>query len=203
MPTLPQKEDLQSQHGFLFVHIPKTAGRSILNALGAHFHCQHLRLVDYEKQIGAEELAKRFKFAVIRNPWDRAASWYRFFQHRPHLPTQEQSFDEWAIKASRNPQSPLDQFRWLRDSSGKIQIDQFLQFENLESDYAKLRSRLGFLPEKIGHIGGNDRIHHAKLPDRYQDYFKSQKAIDAVASCNQELIAKFGYEFGQESTFSI
>ncbi len=69
----------------LFVHIPKTAGKSIRKGLSSvrevknditqnnnyhstYSHCEQ----------SLENLESYFKFTVVRNPWDRACSWFFF-----------------------------------------------------------------------------------------------------------------------------
>ena len=60
----------------MFVHIQKTAGISIVSALSKHggkgnFH-QHI----LDMLAEAKPNKNYFKFAFVRNPWDRAVSRY-------------------------------------------------------------------------------------------------------------------------------
>ena len=63
----------------IFIHIPKTGGTSIENALlggkKQPTRIKHKRAKDYLKQY-PKEWKQYFKFTVIRNPWDWMVSWY-------------------------------------------------------------------------------------------------------------------------------
>lgn len=62
------------KRGFLFVHIPKTAGTSIIKALGIHFR-HHSDYMVYE-QANPKAFYAAFKFCFVRNPYDRLVSTY-------------------------------------------------------------------------------------------------------------------------------
>lgn len=62
-----------------FIHIPKTAGQSVLTALGKKFH-PHRSIYSQRGAVGAPV------FATVRNPYDRAVSlfhWYRELVKEP------------------------------------------------------------------------------------------------------------------------
>src|SRR5262245_20224214 len=94
------------RHRFLYVHIPKTADNAVQNVLRHYSEdklvClsphqdgverfevrndryaiqKHSTLSDYERELGGGTLAGLFKFCCIRNPWERAVSYY-FSPHR-------------------------------------------------------------------------------------------------------------------------
>jgi len=81
----------------LFIHIPKTAGRSVMKSLEQQYGVWHISngrtsknktnyhstLADYEEWIEDSERTDipPYIFTVVRNPWMRAASWF-FFRER-------------------------------------------------------------------------------------------------------------------------
>jgi hypothetical protein len=66
---------------FLFVHVPRCAGESITERLldpangGGQFLRKHSRYAEAE-QVMADEIHRFIAFAVVRNPYDQAVSFY-------------------------------------------------------------------------------------------------------------------------------
>lgn len=88
---------LSTEYGFIFIHIPKTAGTSITSRLSqlppkrfsriseilsyprgvrAWVAGKHEKALSLRDKIGKEQFARFFKFAVVRNPWDLMVSSY-------------------------------------------------------------------------------------------------------------------------------
>ena len=65
----------------IFVHIPKTAGLSLIHAIyGDNVELYgHKRIIQYQKVFS--HFDQFYKFTVVRNPWDRLYSAYRFLQN--------------------------------------------------------------------------------------------------------------------------
>ena len=130
---------ISESHRFLFVHVQKTAGTSVtrflepyarksegtrLNKLASdmglvrdwrrhHFRI-HSPLKRAEKILPPEVFGSLFKFAFVRNPWDRLVSWYvyvlRDTTHRRHRQAREEACFERFGK-----EKPLHDLLALRD----------------------------------------------------------------------------------------
>lgn len=82
---------------FLFVHIPKTAGTSIEEAL---FHYQdfeystspHNITQQYKDYLPRELFDSMFKFCFVRNPWDLMVSSYKYWVRQNNI---DITFEEW------------------------------------------------------------------------------------------------------------
>src|SRR5215218_4648814 len=78
---------ISKEEKVLFIHIQKTGGSSIAEALKQ-------KIPDVTEVFGTHDSALRaraaleseysrlFKFAFVRNPWDRLVSWYMMIQQR-------------------------------------------------------------------------------------------------------------------------
>lgn len=77
---------IEAEQPYIFIHIPKTAGASIINSLEKYKitiiknqRCKnqnyHSTIYDAIDQCNIKQYKK---FSVVRNPYDRVISWYKF-----------------------------------------------------------------------------------------------------------------------------
>jgi hypothetical protein len=200
-PSAVNMDSFSREKGCLFVHVPKAAGRSILAALGVGFRCEHKTIAEYCALLGEDEVRKRFKFTCVRNPWERAVSWYRFFGGMGP-PSEQVPFDVW-LKRVHNRRSrivgerkfPLDQSSYVKTGSGEVLMDVFLRFESLDNDWPAVAARLGALKE-LPHVGGREQFHRSPaLPEDYREFYTTSDLIKIVAELDAETIARFNYTF--------
>lgn len=69
--------DVFDKRRFIFIHIPKTGGKSIGNLIGTNI-ANHLKLSDYEAILGKEKIQKYSVFTIVRNPEERFLSAWRY-----------------------------------------------------------------------------------------------------------------------------
>lgn len=156
LPRYPYRR-YNDKNKCIFIHIPKNAGTSILDAIGAPTTGRlHIEYFHYEKA-DKERFNKYFKFAIVRNPLDRARSTYKYLvaggnQDESDLylsrKIREKStcFSEFVINiltpsnvASFNLLRPQSAF--ICDTTDKTMMDSILFFESLESDWKQLKNR--------------------------------------------------------------
>lgn len=177
-----------------FVHINKTAGSSIEEALGLPF--QHLTAREMRELVGSERWEQGFSFAFVRNPWDKVASHYHFRvkTNQTGLGQDPIGFNDWVVRAygerdSRyydQPKMFMPQVEWIDDERGVCLVEFVGRYERLEKDFATVCERTGRGGE-LPHLKSSDRPHYEEL--------YSERAAEVVARRFRRDIERFGYEF--------
>lgn len=181
---------------FIFVHINKTGGTSVGNAIGLALK-NHQTAKEIIKRIGQEPWESAFKFTFVRNPWDRIVSLYKYRlkKNKTQLATRNLSFEQWVdltIGAQQdtfyydNPKSFQPQVDWLKDQQGAICIDVIGRFEHINSDFDKISKELG-LNAQLPHLNASSRVP-------YPSFYNSQSR-ETVARWYHEDIQAFNYQF--------
>ena len=218
----------------IFVHVPKAAGQSIerfflaLHGLSWENRAPlllrrndvpaqgperlaHLYAPEYVTcgHIGEAEFDRYFKFAFVRNPWDRLVSEYRFrggrrigsFRRFVLDPVQEVDpyQDAWRHL--------VPQVRYLHDRTGRLCVDFVGRFECLQADFARVCDHLGIADPSLPHVNAtpperarrwtmrHPRARPAARQDPYESYYDN-RLRDLVAERYAEDIEAFGYAFG-------
>lgn len=193
---------------FLYVHQPKTAGNAIQTVLqeyavdtlyanpqqdgiqrfalkNSYGTTKHSPLREYLSALGPELFWSLTRFTTIRNPWERAISFY-FSPHRGVTEWDRSSFirvlDElqpmsWYIRLANDQDVP----------SGLKPIDIFLRHETLAADFHRLCRRLDIeaVPIPLRNMGNHRR---------FTEYYDA-RLIAEVAERYVNNISEFGYHF--------
>lgn len=203
---------------FMFIHIPKTAGSSIRLAMGefadkprelwpnrllrmAGVDVNHV--APYRKRMLHRHVFARkvqlhiprrvfdglFKFAFVRNPWDRMVCWYHYIlsrpSHRRHRRVRRLgSFEAYLHDEIR--QDRVRQLPFLVDARGELIVDFVGRFESLQAEFLHVCRTIGICA----------RLPHRKPspPYDYRTYY-SDALIELLADHVREEIARFGYTF--------
>lgn len=181
---------------FIFIHINKTAGTSIGNAIGLPVK-HHQTAKEVITSIGKEKWNTAYKFSLVRNPWDKVVSHYeyRLKRNKTELATRNISFSEWVRKTYgpdkdpfyyNNPKAFQPQVEWLKDDEGKITIDFIGRFETINKDFNQIKSAIG-LDAELPHLNASKRAG-------YQSYYDDETR-QIVADWFREDVELFGYSF--------
>ena len=195
---------------FLFIHIAKTAGVSINNSLGIHGR-MHLTAEEFRKTLGDDKFQQLFKFAIVRNPWDRAVSQYSHLWSTMHADFP--SFNDWVkivygevipnayknrdkfftfkyknntIEGLVKPYMP--QLDWLRDNNGKMLVNFVGRHENLQDDFNTICDKIGIARRILPHNNASKR------EGDYRSYY-DKKSKKLVGDFFQKEIKKFSYKY--------
>ncbi len=180
--------------GFYFIHINKTGGSSVEEALKIPF--EHKTAKEKIFEVGLESWEKRFCFSFVRNPWDKVVSHYhyRVKTNQSGLSESNLDFVDWVKVSYRdkedlyydNPKMFMNQCSWLVSDSGDVAVDYIGRFESLSSDFNTVASELG-LKTTLPHLKKTKRMD-------YRNYYNDE-AAEIVASVFARDIDYFGYSF--------
>ena len=142
----------QKRHGeYAFIHINKCGGTSIETALDIP-----VKVHDTARQrcnkIGRDAWNRIFTFAVVRNPYDRVASLYRYRirTNQTGLGDDRIDLNDWVreVWQNRNP-AYVDQpimfascFEWVTDDDGVIMVDEIIKLEEIDTGWTKVSSKI-------------------------------------------------------------
>ena len=183
---------------FAFIHINKTAGRSIESALKIPF--EHATAREKIARIGLRRWRRKYTFAVVRNPFDRVVSHYhyRLGKDATLLKTRPVPFNRWVELAygrrdSRyydNPKMFLPCMDWISDEDGKVLVTFVARFENLNDDFATICGHIfnrRMTAPVLPHVNASQRGH-------YRDYY-DDAGIDVVRRHFARDIEAFSYDY--------
>lgn len=181
---------------FIFIHITKTAGTSIGNAIGLPVK-HHLTAKEVIAKIGKQQWNVAYKFTFVRNPWDKLVSLYEYRRKKDKtkLTSRNIPFNHW-VKLTIGPDSDpyyynnvksfQPQVEWLKDDEGVIAIDFIGKFESIHTDFEQIRHTIG-TSEELPHLNATTRSN-------YRDYYDNETR-QIVASWYREDIETFAYTF--------
>ena len=187
----------------IFVHVPKCGGRSIAKALYKDEHVGHATHRQYRILFSKEEYRSYYKFAIVRNPWDRLVSAFHYLKGGGNGPDDQLWADE-NLKPFEDfdtfvrewlPGKKLNSIYWhfmtqthfTHTESGTNELDFIGHFETLEDDYNTIAKRLGIetrLPA----------LNASKRRTDFRSYYTDNTAEIAAKSYQVDIDA-FGYRF--------
>lgn len=181
------------RHKFIFIAIPKTGTHAIRFALRKHMAPDdieqvklfvekkapyqdiaaiphgHIKAAQIKAAVGEEVWSSYFKFACVRNPWDRFIS-YAFFMYRntnmlknDPLPALKQ------IIADRSQKKRIlfaPQHEFVTDAAGNLMVDHICRQEDLQAGYDEVCKRIGIPTEKLDVI---NKSEHKPYSSYYDD----------------------------------
>jgi len=189
---------------FIFIHINKTAGTSISKAIGLPRN-NHINVQELISIIGEKEFKKAYVFSVVRNPWDKVVSHYKFRvkTNQTNMGDNHISFKEWVKHTYGVNKNPLyydkpkafaSQSDWLKDSNGIIRVSNILRFESLSNDFENIAKSIG-VKKKLPHL-------NATKKDSYTDYY-DKETIEIVRNWFKEDIEMFNYNFDENGSIIV
>ena len=204
---------ISEKHRFIFAAIPKTGTHAVRQALREHMGPQdheqvglfvnrrmpipdlakighgHLTLQEVRPYFRSEDFDRFFKFAFVRNPFDRFISYCAF------ITRQQGQFEA-------NPQNVMQQLidnppwqhilfqpqhTFVTDADGKLLTDYLGRVEQMQECYDEAAKRIGIPSRPL------EKVNASRRRD-YRDYY-DQSLIDGVARLYARDLELFGYQF--------
>jgi len=196
----------RKDHGYIFVHNPKTAGRSIRVALN-YDKPELMCPVSHVPLYAIDDHADYFSFGFVRNPWDRLVSYYCYLCQRedaiekdnyPRAEVINMGFNRWLLDSKMilfgddHPDVNIGIMKSVQARSQMWWLNgcNFIgKFENLQKDFNYVCSRIGkertILPRK----DSNYTTH-----SHYGNYY-NEESIEIVRETYTDEIKQFGFKF--------
>jgi len=204
-----------AREAVVFIRPPKVAGTSISHTLGlqeviqrkefqkmenwVQFSHYHYPSLVKEGWVSKDFDRKAFKFAFVRNPFDRAVSTYFYLKNykmigadgkrRDRFEASFDTFKDWCQYLAKREFSPVGlynnrnrsiynaQWEWLKD----VRLDFIGKFETLQESFNDLCKLLGAEPKLLQKMRGSSHDHWSTYYDKetkdiivdiYSDDFK-------------------------------
>ena len=201
---------VSKKYKFIFIHIPKTGGSSIAEPeylsgqgaliahLGSEDHVQagHIRAVGLKNMLQGS-WDDYFKFAFVRNPWDRIVSLYYYFLQDPEKQrtalgkeiAKPGSFKEFCRQLDSIELDPHfdPQISYLIDYEGQFLLDYIGRFESIDSDINLICNKIGLPTVKLPHFRKSDH-------DSYHNHYDNESA-EIIAAKYKSDIEAFKYKY--------
>lgn len=208
---------LSEGRGFLLVHVQRTAGTSLKAALaGACPDAQEILGTHDWAAAARAHLGARYdalyRFALVRNPWDRLVSWYEHIRQRGGAGGLEGPVEDGGInRLWRYALAHADSFRefilrcdgviddvdgsksfafaqcaYVCDAQGRLIVDDVYRFEDLPAAADRVFEKLQ-IDARLPRL--NPSRHRP-----YREYYDAQTRA-VVGRRFAPDIARFGYEF--------
>lgn len=201
---------ISADRSWIFVHIQKTGGNAVRAALGVELDDAHKHFLARElREVYGEATWRRsFKFAFVRNPWDRLVSWWSMIdgQRQQFGAVPSNKFTAYVLQRARTFEEFIagctdeiedqdgrkhifrNQIDYLADESGAIVVDFVGRFECLQCGFDEVAARLGRKAAVLPRI-------NASRHRPYIEYYTPAMA-EKISRLYARDIAAFGYRFG-------
>lgn len=197
---------------FVFIHVPKTAGRSLQEILRPHgrllaecddlvasagrkdgiLNVTHMRSRDVAGTLGADEWGRFYSFGFVRNPWDRMVSLYSYITqtraHALHRQSVKLAFAEFLNAGELMKPVMRPMWEWLSDQHGRQLVSEVFRFEDISEVYPAILSKCDLVERQVlPHLNASRRRD-------YRAYYDDALA-ERVALLFEKEIQLFGYRF--------
>ncbi len=211
----PSLRIISHKHKIIYFAIAKTGSSSVKAALSELLGVAATNLPRVKPR-EIKNFFHYFKFAFVRNPWDRILSCYldkikqdknfnddyfkngvakhfiRFQRFKAGM-----KFNDFVKVVSRIPDEDADahfmsQYRRVYNKKSELLVDYLGRFENLENDFMKVMKKCGIENISLPHIHSSNRKKH------YSEYY-DEKTKKMIAKRYKKDIKLLNYKFEKKT----
>lgn len=191
------------ENKLIFIHVPKAAGTSVSHAIYGrslgHFKASEI------KRWCPNEFTAFYKFAFVRNPWDRAVSAYRFAlkgrtdtaginnwtsYRTAEFKTFESFVYEWLLEQDLakidNVFQP--QYLYVVDANEELLVDDLYKVEKFEDEILRVSQKCRMEIKILD-------LNRITYKGEYVKYYQNSAVINTVGDIYQKDVSLFGYDF--------
>jgi len=169
-------------HKFVFIHIPRTGGTSIEQSFDSErIPNQHMQV----KHI-PDKFPDYFKFAFVRNPWERMVSYYFMDRYSNGI-----SFLEFVKLIPIRSKLEYRMLPYIINSAGKIAVDFLGRYETIQEDFDEVCDKMGVCRSDLSNY--NKTNHGA-----YTEYY-DEESYELVSNMFADDISEFDYKFSSNT----
>jgi chondroitin 4-sulfotransferase 11 len=189
---------ISHKYKFIFIHVPKTAGISVLDALNPfcdeeQLHYGHPLQSAYYKLLNADDY---YQFTFIRNPFARLVSVYFYIRAggmcvpdkelRDRLQLTKKTFKQFVLDFNvlESGVHFLPQLSFMNECAASVSV---FRVENLQEDFNVVCDKIGIPQQQLPH-------HNKSKHKHYTEYYDDETR-EIVAQKYAKDIEYFGYKF--------
>lgn len=214
---------ISHSHKFITIDIPKTGSRSlretfvpqnVIDIIGQpqpdSEYYQHGTAQQCSNSLYnlMKDFADYFSFTIVRNPWDRYYSFFKYFKEYAEKYKNKDSSITWnapeinqgkmceQLFANKTDETVFRniiinnvcQSDYYTNKNGEIMVSHIAKFENINQEFESLCNKVNVKYSPLFH--GNKSASKTRYTDAY-----TQLTIDLVAEKEKKLIQLKGYEY--------
>lgn len=197
---------LEDEKRIIYIHIPKAAGNALIKTLFGASATGHDPLRRYLSH-NSEKFYSYYKFAVVRNPYDRLVSSFFYLKQggigffdndfaESYL-NDIDSFEEFVTRLGSDDEFRgaimswvhfVPQLDFITLDGSNVAVDRVIKLESIDQEISELCEKLGVPPVKMI----KDNMSQRKS---YKTYY-TPELISIVSSLYKDDLAVLNYTFG-------
>ena len=162
---------------------------------------EHIKAKQLKTKMSFKTFEEYYKFAFVRNPWEREVSWYKWILKTKVTPkltervSKLKDFNDFVLWFADNlPElDPVyaNQKDFIYDEDGSQLVNFIGRYENLEEDFQKILKEVGLPPVALP---VKNATKEKNTENAYRKLY-NERSIELVAQLRSADIQNFGYEF--------